>query len=312
MKAALAFAVGAVVAAGAVYFAMRKEAPPAPAVQTAAVAPAPASAPLPEATPAPTPEPQPTPAPTPVRQARASRPSAMPRPASPALAVKEAPAAVETPAPKETAAAQPPPSPPPPPAREPEPARKPEVLIPTAPPPPPPPNKVTVPAGHLLTVRLQDSLSADRNQAGDSFTATLDQPLIVEGFVLAERGARVDGRVVSATPAGRVKGTGEMSVELVRLHTADGQKIDITTESFAREGESSRRSDAAKIGAAAAIGAAIGAIAGGGKGAAIGAGVGGGAGAGTVLGTRGKGAQLPSETRLTFKLSKPVTVVEKR
>jgi hypothetical protein len=55
----------------------------------------------------------------------------------------------------------------------------------------------------------------------------------------------------------------------------------------------------------------VGAIAGGGKGAAIGAGIGGAAGTGTVVATRGKPAVLASETRLSFRLQEPVTVVEK-
>jgi len=64
--------------------------------------------------------------------------------------------------------------------------------------------------------------------------------------------------------------------------------------------------------AATAIGAAIGAIAGGGKGAAIGAGVGAAAGVGGAMATRGKPATLPTETRINFRLSAPVTVTEKR
>jgi hypothetical protein len=59
------------------------------------------------------------------------------------------------------------------------------------------------------------------------------------------------------------------------------------------------------------IGAAIGAIAGGGKGAGIGAGVGGAAGAADVLLTRGKPADIPVETRLTFRVQEPVTITEK-
>ena len=62
----------------------------------------------------------------------------------------------------------------------------------------------------------------------------------------------------------------------------------------------------------AGIGAAIGAIFGGGKGAAVGAGSGGAAGAGTVLATRGKPVVLPAETRLSFRLQDPVTIIERR
>jgi hypothetical protein len=171
---------------------------------------------------------------------------------------------------------------------------------------------VTLNAGLLIPVRLVDGLSTDRNNPGDTFTGTLDQPLVADRLVIAERGARVEGRVVSTDRGGKVQGVAGLAVELTRIHLSDGQTIAIRTENFERHAPATHATDAAKIGGGAAIGAIIGAIAGGGKGAAIGAGVGGGAGAGDVLLTRGKAATLPSETRINFRLSSPVTVTEQR
>jgi hypothetical protein len=232
---------------------------------------------------------------------------------------------IEAPAPSPTAQA-----PAPEPARvdtpvaattpEPEPARPVEtakVFTPdkpyesATPPKPHEPQTATIPAGTLLTVRLREALSAETNSNGDTFSATLDQPLIVDGFVLAERGSSARGHIVDLARSGRVKGRSVLALELKSLTTSDGQKIDLETDTFRREGESGVKKDAARAGVMAAIGAAVGAIAGGGKGAAIGAGVGGAAGAGTVLATRGEDAKLPAETRLTFRLKNPVTVTEK-
>jgi hypothetical protein len=173
------------------------------------------------------------------------------------------------------------------------------------------PKTVTIPAGTLLTVRIDETLRSDRNQTGDSFRATLDQPLIQEGFVIAERGARVEGRIAESDAGGRVRGVSHLALELIRLTTADGQKVRLQTESFARQGEKNTKRDIAKIGAAAGIGAAIGAIAGGGKGAAIGAGIGGAAGTGGVMATRGEAAEVKAETRLSFRLRDPITITEK-
>ena len=142
-------------------------------------------------------------------------------------------------------------------------------------------------------MRLVDGLSSERNLPGDSFTATLDKELVADGFVIAERGARVEGRVVASDQGGKVKGVSSLQVELVRLRTSDRQDVAIQTDGFERRAEGSRRQDAEKIGAGAALGAVIGAIAGGGKGAAIGAGVGGGAGAGAVMATRGAALHCP-------------------
>ena len=178
------------------------------------------------------------------------------------------------------------------------------------PPPPPQPHTVTIPGGTLLSVRLGETISTQRSRAGDTFTATLDQPLIIDGFVIAERGARARGRVVESDPAGRVRGLAQLGVELTEISTSDGQKVRVNTAAFRRQAQSSKKKDAAKVGIGAALGAAIGAIAGGGKGAAIGAGVGGAAGAGDVMMTRGDQVELPVETRLSFRLAEPVTVTE--
>jgi hypothetical protein len=162
----------------------------------------------------------------------------------------------------------------------------------------------------LLPVRLVDRLSSERNAPGDTFSATLDHELVVDGFVIAERGARVEGRVVAADRTSRTKGDATLTVELTRLHTSDRQIVAIETDPFEKHIQADRRQDVEKVGAGAALGAIIGAIAGGGKGAAIGAGVGGGAGAGDVMLTR-KPATLPSETRISFRLRTRVTLTER-
>jgi hypothetical protein len=170
---------------------------------------------------------------------------------------------------------------------------------------------VTLAAGTQLSVRIGETLSTQRNKPGDTFLATLAEPLTIDDFVIAERGSRCEGRVVEADAGGRVKGVARIGVELTGIHTSDGQKVRIRTASFAKEAQSSRREDAAKVGGGAALGAIIGAIAGGGKGAGIGAAAGGAAGAGDVVLTRGKPAEIPVETRVSFRVQEPVTITER-
>jgi hypothetical protein len=169
----------------------------------------------------------------------------------------------------------------------------------------PEPNQATLNAGMLIPVRLLDSLSSERNHAGDTFVATLYRELVASGFVIAERGARVEGRVTAADRDTRI-----LSLELISVHTTDNQDIPIQTERFDKQSEPDRSQAAAKIGAGVAIGAMVGGIAAGGKGAAIGAGAGGGIGAGNVLLSR-TAASLPSETKVTFRLRAPVTITER-
>ncbi|MCX6629925.1 MAG: hypothetical protein NTW28_20090 [Candidatus Solibacter sp.] len=315
--------VGVLLAAGAIGGALIMQVARRP--QTAAPAPVVAQAPAPPATAPATPpvtppvEPASAPAtdtpakPSPVEIAKPVRQP--PKPARTQRAAVRQPAAAI--APPSVPVAQPAPEPAPPapvaPAPQPVPPARiePENVTPPPPSAPPEPHRVTLNAGTMLPVRLVDGLTAERNLPGDSFTATLDKELVVDGFVIAEHGARVEGRVVASDKGGRVKSVSTLEVELVRLRTSDGQTVAIQTDGFARRAEETRRQDAGKVGAGAAIGAVIGAIAGGGKGAAIGAGVGGGAGAGSVMATRGDAATLPSETRVTFHLKAPVTITEK-
>jgi len=162
----------------------------------------------------------------------------------------------------------------------------------------------------LIPVRLVDGLSSERNAPGDVFLATLDHELVADGFVIGERGARVEGRVVSVDRGTKVHGGARLVVQLTRLHTSDNQEVAIQTDTFEKRSEPNHTTDAEKIGGGAAIGAIIGALAGGGKGAAVGAGAGAGAGSGDVLLTR-QPARLPSETRITFRLSNDVHLTEK-
>lgn len=173
------------------------------------------------------------------------------------------------------------------------------------------PNRATLNAGLLIPVRLVDGLSSDRNQPGDTFHATLEKELVADGFVIAERGARVEGRVVAADRGGKVGGAASLAVVLTTIHTLDGQAMPVDTDPFHRHAEQTHLQDAATIGGAAALGAIMGGIAGGGKGAAAGAGIGGGVGAGAVLLSRGASATLPPETRLSFRLKIPVTITER-
>jgi len=313
-KILLAFAGGLVVASGITYIAMRRPAEtPAPSVAASTPA-AVESAPAPVNT-ATSSVPQPaseTASPSEGRHAAKSSPKkiahAHPQTPSPVADTSPAPApAAASPPPQETASNTPhrlnAPSaealaPPPP-----------ETKV--EPPPPPKPHTVTIPAGTTFSVRVGETLSTQRSRSGDTFSATLDQPLIIDGFILAERGSRAQGRVVESDPSGRVHGLAQLAVELTQIHTSDGQSIRVNTGAFHKQADSTKKKDAAKVGIGAALGAAIGAIAGGGKGAAIGAGAGGAAGAGDVMLTRGQPAEIPVETRLSFRLSEPVTITEK-
>jgi hypothetical protein len=193
--------------------------------------------------------------------------------------------------------------PPPPPAGEAAPAN--EATAPNA---PAIPATLTVPAGSFVSIRVNQWLSSDRNQPGDTFYATLAQPLIVNGVVVARRGSTVMGRVSDAQKAGRVQGLSKLGLQLTNLSLVDGQQVSVQSQVIDRNGHDSVGNDAVAIGATTGIGAAIGASAAGGSGAAIGAGAGAIASTLGVLLTRGRPTEIYPETMLTFRLDSPVAI----
>jgi hypothetical protein len=170
------------------------------------------------------------------------------------------------------------------------------------------PPTLTIPAGTVLTVRINEFLSSDKNKIGDHFTAELERPIVVNGWVVARRGQTLEGQVKDAKKAGRVKGTSELGVELTDMTLVDGKQAPVLTQLWKGSGGTSRGADAATIGGTTALGAAIGAAADWGRGAAIGAGAGAAAGIGAVLLTRGRPTILDPETELSFRLEDPVKV----
>ena len=167
--------------------------------------------------------------------------------------------------------------------------------------------KITVPAGTRLRVALVEGVSTTKNSPGDRFTATLAEPVIVDGKMVLEKGTKVRGSVVDVKESGRVKGRASIQLTLNEI-VRDGKSLPISTKPFIAVAESTKKRDAAIIGGGAGLGAAIGAIAGGGKGAAVGAAIGGGAGTGTVLATKGKEIHYGPETRLSFTLSNSMEI----
>jgi hypothetical protein len=170
------------------------------------------------------------------------------------------------------------------------------------------PGTLTVPAGTVLIIRTTDFLSTDHNQVGDQFTAVLDQPLVVNGWVVARRGQVLVGKVKDVKKAGRVKGTSELGVELTDITIVDGRQLPILTELWKGSGGTSHGQDAATIATTTGMGALIGAAADWGTGAAIGAGAGAVAGIGAVLLTRGHPTIVEPETLLNFRLVDPVKI----
>jgi len=165
----------------------------------------------------------------------------------------------------------------------------------------------TVPTGTKVTIQLVDAINSETSQAGSTFIALLDQPLLVNGLEVAPRGADIRGRISTANDAGRIAGKAELGLELTQIYV-NGIPYALSTSEYSEAGESRTGQTVRRAGLGAGIGAVIGAVAGGGKGAAIGAGVGAGAGTASQVLTKGEKLNIPAETKLEFTLRSPLVI----
>ena len=162
-----------------------------------------------------------------------------------------------------------------------------------------------LPSGSEISIRLIDPIDSERDRSGDTFRASLEDPISLGGDVVFPKGADVRVRLTDNKESGKFTGKTELTVQLVSI-TANGQTVPVETTSVTEYSNSRGASTAKKAAAVGAVGAIIGAIAGGGKGAAIGAGVGAGAGAGSGAVMKVQRVKIPSETLLTFTTEQPV------
>jgi hypothetical protein len=168
-------------------------------------------------------------------------------------------------------------------------------------------NRVTVPAGTRILIRMGDSIDSTKQKAGYRFTSSLETNLQADNVVVARRGTPVFGRLASASSAGKMSGSSELGLELTDI-VIDGTSYPLLTSTYEIKGSGEGSKTARKVVGGAGLGALIGGIAGGGRGAGIGALAG--AGAGTAVAATKKGQQLsiPSESLLEFRLTQPVTL----
>lgn len=159
---------------------------------------------------------------------------------------------------------------------------------------------VTIPTGTAFRVRTIDPIDVDSTQAGMRFRGSLDDPIMLNGDVVAPRGADVVMVAANVKQGGRMKGSDLIELKVNSIFV-NGRSNPVVTSVSEQKSSGEGKKTARKILGGAGLGAAVGAIAGGGTGAAIGA-LAGGAG-GTILSASGQPhLKVPAETRLEFQL----------
>ena len=103
------------------------------------------------------------------------------------------------------------------------------------------PERVVVPAGTTLTVRLGQPLGSKISSPGQSFTATLADPVEVEGKTVIASGAEAGGTVTDAKPLGKFKGGAVLQIRLntIKVNGSE-QAIETSAVTQAQKGKGKR------------------------------------------------------------------------
>jgi hypothetical protein len=169
--------------------------------------------------------------------------------------------------------------------------------------------QITIPAGTILRLRVQNGFGSDTSRVEDPVRATLVTTIRRNGDDVLPAGSAVHGFVTSATRSGKVKGRARVGVRFTSITPeGDRERYPMTTRPWVAVAPATKKKDAVKIAVPAAGGAAIGALVAGKKGAGIGALVGGGGGTAVVLSTRGKEIRVGRGATLAVRLNEPLTV----
>ena len=165
-------------------------------------------------------------------------------------------------------------------------------------------DKVTVPAGTRLLIRMTDSVDTGRNRVGAIFTAELQTNLQVGRDVVAPAGTVVHGRLANVTGAGRAVGRSDLQLELADI-VINGTAFPIVSSDYSVQGGRASTESAGRLLRGVGLGAAVGAFnSGAGRGAGMGAT---GAAAASVIG-RGEQVNIPRGTILEFRLQEPASL----
>jgi hypothetical protein len=167
---------------------------------------------------------------------------------------------------------------------------------------------VAIAAGTELTLALDTSLSSETSHVGDTFSATVVDPIVMENREVIPAGSRIEGRVTDASPAKRGAGEARLALSFGALRLASGYHTDIVG-SFQEVSASKKGRNAAVIGGSAAGGALLGRILGKDtRSTVIGAIIGGGIGTAVLVGKEREQAVLPADTPFGIRLEQAIQV----
>jgi len=183
-----------------------------------------------------------------------------------------------------------------------------EVATPT------PVNANSLPTGSVVTVSLDQQVGTKASKVGDSFSATVVDPIVAaNGQTVVPAGAKVYGKVTGLQDSNNAGQKAAIRLDFEKINVNGVERpfeAKITATQLQTQGQDSRDETLKKAGIGAAAGAVLGAVLGGGDVSKILGGAAIGAAAGTVvsLGTGEVDAVLPAGSKMTLQTTQQVTL----
>jgi hypothetical protein len=155
---------------------------------------------------------------------------------------------------------------------------------------------VEIPAGTLISVLTAEAIDSRTAADGQTFKATLDEDLVINGAVVQAAGVPAVLGLTSVRVARGLTGKTEVTLSLVSV-SVGGRMVAVKTEALASSSQGKGADTAKKTAGLAAIGAVAGQLLGGRAGAVTGGIIG---GAGGLALTKTPRVVLQAETKLSF------------
>lgn len=168
--------------------------------------------------------------------------------------------------------------------------------------------QLTLPAGTSIKVQLNQSIRTSTHRTGQTFFATLKEPLLLGEKTLFPAGVPFIGLISGIVESGHFSGTALIELQLVRVIMPDQSTYSLSTKPFQKSGRAHFLRNIGLIGGGAILGAGLGTLFGQVPGALSGIGLGGGIGAILAYVTGKEDLFLKAGAELVFTLSRPITV----
>jgi hypothetical protein len=89
--------------------------------------------------------------------------------------------------------------------------------------------RVTLPPDTIISVRIADEISSNKNHTGDMFTGIVDPSVLVHDHVVIPRGTEAHVRMAEDKKGGHIHGKAQVSLELVGL-VVNGRRLGVESD----------------------------------------------------------------------------------